>query len=160
MKLKTLAGIILIPLTLIITGFFPLTPSVKDLEQRFLTEDVYQKNLTKRVKQATRMLKELKYFEEADSKAFKIKYFFSTDQLDKAKNLFDEISTLEGTYSVEYGKDKRNKNRFIITGLTDNMVMSEEVVIEWTKKMCALGYGFDCALKRWELTSDQDQDQD
>jgi regulator of RNase E activity RraB len=88
-----------------------------------------------------------------EEKELKLEYFFYTNTLDKAEKFAKEIEKLN--YSVEHGVSAGDKKLFIITGWTSKMKMSEDVVSNWTKQMCEIGYEFDCEFDGWGTNPDQ-----
>ena len=55
-------------------------------------------------------------------------------------------------YEVKFGSSLSNKKLFIITGWTIVMRMSNDIVLNWTKEMCEMGYNFDCDFDGNEIT--------
>ena len=78
----------------------------------------------------------------------KLKYFFYTNSLYKARALSKEFEKLN--YKTEFGKDPYNSKQFEITGWTTKMKMAEAIVLNWTKQMCQAGYKYDCDFDGWE----------
>lgn len=153
MKKKILLGLILTSIIIISMGFFDLFSTKQNSDKKFVTEDSYKKNKANQVKMAPQTLKQLKDLGITETKELKLEYFFYTNNIDKAKNLVDEIQKMN--YTVEYGKSAGDKKLFVITGWTFRMAMADSVVIDWTKQMC-VGYKFDCEFDGWGTEPDQE----
>lgn len=87
-------------------------------------------------------------------KELRLEYFFYTNTLEKAEHLVDEIRKLD--YQVKHDVAAGDKNLFVVSGWTSKMKMDNEVVKQWTKQMCELGYQYDCDFDGWGTEPDQD----
>jgi regulator of RNase E activity RraB len=154
MKKKILFGLILTSIIIITMGFFDLFSTKQNPDKKFVTEDSYKKNKENQVNMAPQTLKQLRDLGVTETKELKLEYFFYTNSMDKAKSLADVIQKMN--YNVKYGKSAGDKKLFVITGWTTKMVMSDLVVIDWTKQMCDLGYKFDCEFDGWGTEPDQE----
>ena len=117
-------------------------------EANFRNSRDMQKNMTPKT------LEQLRKIDVDENRELKLEYFFYTNTMDKAEHLATEISKLD--YEVQFGISASDKKLFIITGWTNKMKMSNEVVMKWTEQMSDLGYQFDCEFDGWGTTPDQE----
>lgn len=128
-------------------GFFDLFSSKQTSDKKFVTEDSYKMNKDNQVRMSPQTLKQLRDLGVSETEELKLEYFFYTNNLTKAKNLTDEIQELN--YTVKYCKSAGDKKLFVITGWTTKIAMADSTVIDWTKKMCDIGYKYDCEFDGW-----------
>jgi regulator of RNase E activity RraB len=126
----------------------------KSNNDQFVTEIAFNSNRDKQMQMTPQTLNQLRKINVTADKELKLEYFFYTNTTDKAKQLATEIGKLN--YSVEHGVSAGDKNLFIVTGWTTKMKMEDEIVKQWTKQMCELGYKFDCEFDGWGTQPDQD----
>lgn len=146
-KKKTLiVGLILITITLIVMGLFDfLKPKFNS--GQFVSEIAFNSNIEKQIQMAPETLDQLRKLNVTANKELKLEYFFYTNTAEKAEQLTTEIRKL--SYSVQHGVSAGDKKLFIVTGWTTKMKMADEVVKQWIKQMCELGYKFDCEFDGW-----------
>lgn len=120
----------------------------------FVTESEFDKNRDKQIQMTPITIEQLRNLNVTEEKELKLEYFFYTNKPEKAEELAAEIEKLN--YSVNHGASAGNKKLFIITGWTTKMKMDNEVVQNWAKEMCELGYKFDCDFDGWGTNPDQD----
>jgi len=101
--------------------------------------------------QTLSQLRELKVDEMCE---LKLEYFFYTNTIEKSNELVEEIRKLN--YSVQNGVSAGDKKLFVVTGWTTKMKMTNQIVNNWTKEMCELGYKYDCEFDGWGTTTDQE----
>jgi regulator of RNase E activity RraB len=92
--------------------------------------------------------------DDAEEQELKIEFFFYSNKLENAKRLADELGKMN--YSVEYGSSPGDQNKICITGWTTKMKMTGEVLEQWTKLMCDIGYKCDCEFDGWGTFPDQE----
>lgn len=145
-KKALIAGLILITTTIIVMGLFDfLKPKSKS--RQFVSETAFNSNSDKQMQMTPQTLDQLRKFNVTADKELKLEYFFYTNTPDKAEKLASEIGKLN--YTVQHGVSAGDKKLFIVTGWTTKMKMADEVVKQWTKQMCELGYKFDCEFDGW-----------
>src|SRR5207249_3200677 len=83
----------------------------------------------------------------------KVEFFFYTNTTDKAEELAKELEKLN--YETSHGKSSGDGKSFIVTGITTKMKMDDEIIANWAKEMCELGYKFDCDFDGWGTSPDQ-----
>jgi regulator of RNase E activity RraB len=66
--------------------------------------------------------------------------------------IFDFLKPKSFRHGVSAGSEKL----FMVTGWTTIMKMENEILKNWTKQMCELGYKFDCDFDGWGTTPDQE----
>lgn len=120
---------------------------------QFVSEAEYNNNRDKQMQMTPETLEQLRNLGVTADKELKLEYFFYTNTAEKAKQLATEIENLN--YTVQHGVSSGDKNLFIVTGWTTKMKMSDEVVKQWTKQMCELGYKYDCEFDGWGTEPDQ-----
>jgi len=121
---------------------------------QFVSDSALKKNINKQMQMTPQTLDQLRKYNIAVDKELKLEYFFYTNSAAKAEQLAFEIEKLN--YKVESGVSTSDKKLFMVTGWTTKMKMSNEVVIQWTKEMCELGYKFDCDFDGWGTEPDQE----
>lgn len=143
MKNRTsLYFLILTILTVFINGCGP-----QQGNDQFVTEISFKDNLKSQMKMTPETIRQLREYGVTDSSELKLEFFFYTNTQDKANQLLNEVAKLD--YSVETGLSAGSEKEFLITGWTNKMKMTEEVILNWTKSMCELGYKYDCEFDGW-----------
>lgn len=125
---------------------------------QFVSETAFNDNRDKQMQMTPQTLEQLRRLNVTSDKELKLEYFFYTNTADKAEQLASEIVKLN--YTVQHGVSAGDKNLFIVTGWTTKMKMSDEVVKQWTKQMCELGYKFDCEFDGWGTDPTQNDNVD
>ena len=147
---------LLVGLTLtiiIIMGLFDFLKPKQNGNNQFVTEQAFKSNLTKQMQMTPQTMEQLRKINVSADKELKLEYFFYTNTADKAKLFADEIGKLN--YEVKHGQSAGDNKSFVITGWTTKMKMQDNVVANWTKEMCELGYKFDCDFDGWGTSPDQ-----
>lgn len=126
----------------------------KSNNEQFVTETEFSRNLENQLKMTPQTLEQLRDINVTADKELKLEFFFYTNTEVKAEQFATEIRKLN--YTVEHGKSAGDKKLFIVTGWTTKMKMSDDVVKQWTKQMCELGYKFDCEFDGWGTQPDQE----
>lgn len=126
----------------------------KSNNQQFVSETSFNSNRDKQIQMTPQTLDQLRKLNVTADNELKLEYFFYTNTSDKAEQLTNEIGKLN--YTVQHGVSASDKNLFIITGWTTKMKMADEVVKQWAKQMCELGYKFDCEFDGWGTVPDQE----
>jgi regulator of RNase E activity RraB len=147
-----ITGLILITTTIIAMGLFDFLKP-KSINGQFVSESAFNSNRDRQMQMTPQTLDQLRNLNVTADKELKLEYFFYTNTAEKAERLATEIEKLN--YSVQYGVSAGDKKLFIVTGWTIKMKMSEEVVKQWTKQMCELGYRFDCEFDGWGTDPNQ-----
>lgn len=125
----------------------------KSASKEFVNEKAFDNNRAKQMQLTPKVLEQLYKLDITEEKELKLEYFFYTDTVEKAEQLAKELEKLN--YSVQHGVSASNKKLFIITGWTNKMKMADNVVINWTEKMCEIGYEFDCEFDGWGTSPNQ-----
>ena len=148
-----IVGLILITTTLIAMGLFNFLKP-KSSSGQFVSETDFNNNLDGQLEMTPQTLVQLRKLNVTEDKELKLEYFFYTNTAEKAEQLATEIAKLN--YTVEHGVSAGDKNLFIVTGWTTKMKMEGDIVNQWTKQMCELGYQFDCEFDGWGTEPDQE----
>ena len=134
-------------------GLFDFLKPKENGNNQFVKEQAFKSNLTKQMQMTPQTMEQLRKINVSADKELKLEYFFYTNTADKAKLFADEIGKLN--YEVKSEQSKDDKKSFLITGWTTKMKMQDNVVADWTKEMCELGYKFDCDFDGWGTSPDQ-----
>jgi regulator of RNase E activity RraB len=134
-------------------GLFDFLKPNKNDNNQFVTEQAFKSNLTKLMQMTPQIMEQLRKINVSSDKELKLEYFFYTNTADKAKLFANEIGRLN--YEVKYGQSAGDKKSFVITGWTTKMKMQDDIVANWTKEMCELGYKFDCNFDGWGTSPNQ-----
>ena len=126
----------------------------KSNDGQFVTETAFIGNRDKQMQMTPQVLEQLRNLNVTADKELKLEYFFYTNKIEKAKQLATEIGKFN--YTVGYGVSAGDPKLFVITGWTTKMRMADDVVIQWTKQMCELGYKFDCEFDGWGTDPEQE----
>lgn len=154
MKRRNIFLLVGLTLTIIlIMALFDFLKPKQNGNNQFVTEQAFKSNLTKQMQMTPQTMAQLRKIDVSADKELKLEYFFYTNTADKAKLFADEIGKLN--YEVTYGQSAGDKKSFVITGWTTKMKMQDNVVANWTKEMCELGYKFDCDFDGWGTSPDQ-----
>ena len=121
--------------------------------KRFVSEQDLKSNLTRQMNMTPQTLLQLRKYNVAEEKELKLEFFFYTDTMKKAEKLAGKIEKLK--YEVKFGKAAGNSDHIMVTGWTTKIKMSESTLLSWTKKMCEIGYAFDCDFDGWGTNPDQ-----
>lgn len=120
---------------------------------QFVTEAAFRSNRNKQMQMTPQTLDQLRKINVSPEKELKLEFFFYTNTAGKAEMLATEIE--KTGYSVQHGISAEDKKLFIVTGWTTKMKMTNEVVEQWTKRMCEVGYEYDCEFDGWGTEPDQ-----
>jgi regulator of RNase E activity RraB len=120
---------------------------------QFVSERAYKNNLNKQMQMTPQTMQQLRKIDVPPDKELKLEYFFYTNTDEKAEQLAAELKKL--LYTVDHSISGWDKKLFTVTGWTAKMKMTNEVVEQWTKQMCELGYNFDCEFDGWGTQPDQ-----
>jgi len=126
----------------------------KSNNRQFVSEASFNGNRDKQMQMTPQTLDQLRKLSVPADKELKLEYFFYTNTEDKAEQLATEIAKLN--YIVQHGASAGDRKLFIVTGWTTRMKMADDVVKQWTKQMCELGYKFDCEFDGWGTEPDQE----
>ena len=129
----------------------------KSNKGQFVSETAFNRNLNKQMEGALQVLEQLRGLNVTKDKELKLEFFFYTNTEDKAAQLANEIEKLN--YSVQYKLSASDKKLFVITGWTTKVKMTGEIVKQWVKQMCELGYKFDCDFDGWGTDPAQNDDE-
>jgi regulator of RNase E activity RraB len=120
---------------------------------RFVSERAFHESLAKQLKTTPLILAQLRKLDVPPTRELKLEYFFYTNTREKAASLATDLEALG--YQVEHGASAADKNQYLVTGWTTAMLMNEEVVSSWTRKMWEAGYAKDCEFDGWGTSPKQ-----
>lgn len=134
-------------------GLFDFFKSQSNSGQ-FVSEGAFSNNCKKQMQMTPQVIDQLRKLNVSEEKELKLEYFFYTNTAEKAESLALEVEKLN--YTVAHGVSAGDKKLFIVTGWTAKIKMADDVVVEWTKQMCELGYKFDSEFDGWGTEANQD----
>jgi regulator of RNase E activity RraB len=147
-----ITGLSLITIIILTMGLFDfLKPKSTG---QFVTEKAFINNRDKQMQMTPQVVEQLRKLNVTSDTELKLEYFFYTNTAEKAEQLATEIGKMN--YTVKYGVSAGDKKLIIITGWTTKMKMADEIVEQWTKQMCELGYKFDCEFDGWGTEPEQE----
>jgi len=115
--------------------------------KRFVSQKEFEENLEKQMALTPQTLRQLRTYNVTREKRRKLEFFFYTNTVEKAAALAAEL--LSKNYEVNHRPSTSNAKVQIITGWTEEITMSDNTVLDWTKEMCALGFAHDCDFDGW-----------
>jgi regulator of RNase E activity RraB len=115
--------------------------------RQFVSEKCFKSNLDRQIQMIPQILDQLRQLNVSATQELKLEFFFYTNTEDKARQLANEIAKLN--YSVQYGISGGDRKLIVVNGWTTKKRMTNEVIENWTKQMCELGYMFDCDFDGW-----------
>jgi regulator of RNase E activity RraB len=113
----------------------------------FVTQASFEENVKNQLTMTPKTLEQLRSHGITDEKSLSLEIFFYTNTKDKAEKLSEELNQMKYQTTAEISA--YDKKQFCIRGWTEKIKMEEAVLIEWTKKMCELGYAHDCEFDGW-----------
>jgi regulator of RNase E activity RraB len=125
----------------------------KGRTKKFITESQHNENLESQLSMSPQTVEQLREYGVKEDSKLKLEYFFYTNDSHKAEKLSNELSSIG--YKSEFGTSADDKKLFIITGWSSPITMATQTVIEWTKKMCDLGFCNDCEFDGWGTNPEQ-----
>jgi len=120
--------------------------------KRFVSRKAFEENTGKQLSMTPVTLKQLRAYNVTPDKEKKLEFFFYTDRAEKAGALAAELQ--KRNYEVKHGPSASDAKVLIVTGWTSAMPMSDEVVLAWTRDMCAVGFAHDCDFDGWGTNAD------
>ena len=127
----------------------------KSTDKKFVSESAFNKNLQNQLQMVPQTLDQLRKLNITADKELKLEFFFYTNSLDNAGQLSAELKKLN--YQSDHGLAANSKTEYLVNGWTTKMKMSDNVVKDWTKQMCEIGYKYDCEFDGWGTDPGQDQ---
>jgi len=121
--------------------------------KKFITESQHNQNIESQLTMSPQTVEQLREYGVKKDTKLKLEYFFYTNDSEKAKKLSNELCSIG--YESEYGTSADDKKLYIITGWSSPISMATLTVMEWTKKMCNLGYCNDCEFDGWGTNPEQ-----
>ncbi len=118
--------------------------------EKFVSNEEFENNLALQLEMTPQTLIQLRKINITEKDELKLEYFFYTDNEENANNLSNEFKKINYKSEVVFDNEE-----YLITGWSIKMKMSNEVVLEWTKQMCEIGYKFDCEFDGWGTTPNQ-----
>ena len=119
---------------------------------RFINEQRLKANLVQQAQGAPEILAQLRKMGVTSDKNLRVLFYFYTNSDSKAK-VFDSKLIKLG-YTAKPRPAATIKDQYVVTGWTTKIKMDSDAVIAWAKKMCELGYKFDCDFDGWETSPD------
>ena len=120
-------------------------------KNHYVSEAAFRENTANQSTMTPQTLEQLRKYGVTDASQLALEFFFYTDTETKAAALAKALS-VEG-YSVKHGASASD---VVITGWTTKMSMDELTIVEWTTRMCKLGFDHDCEFDGWGTNPNQD----
>ncbi|MCH7726849.1 MAG: ribonuclease E inhibitor RraB [Planctomycetes bacterium] len=114
---------------------------------RYVSEKSFRENLAKQTDMSPQTVAQLRKHGVTDDMTLKLEFFFYTDIEEKAHALAAPLQKLN--YKVETGPSAGDDKLILVTGWTVPIKMDDRSVVNWTEKMCRLGYKHDCEFDGW-----------
>lgn len=124
-----------------------------DKPQRYVSESAFRESLAKQTTMSPQTVAQLRKHGVTDQANLKLEFFFYTDKEAKGQALAKSLGDLR--YQVECGPSAGDSRLVLVTGWTTPIKMSEGSVVEWTERMCRLGYEHDCEFDGWGTNPSQ-----
>ncbi|MBK9176245.1 MAG: ribonuclease E inhibitor RraB [Flavobacteriales bacterium] len=119
---------------------------------RFVQEEAFKQNLALQSRTTHRTLDELGKRGVGPERMKKVEFFFYSNKLTKVQELVRDLKQLG--YDAEARASASGDGTFIATGWTQPVSMAEDAMVEWTERMCTLGYQRDCDFDGWGTNLD------
>lgn len=97
-------------------------------------------------------LAQLRKYQITENSEKSLDYFFYTNKIEKARALAKALEQT-GYPHVKYGLSGAAQSEFLINGWSNGIRISAKNVSEWTRRMCELGYKYDCEFDGWGTTT-------
>jgi regulator of RNase E activity RraB len=116
-------------------------------QKRFISEQAFEAEFDRQTAMTPKTMEQLRSQGVGPEKPLKLEFFFYTDAPEKAAALAADLT--QRGYAVKVGAAAANPKLQFITGWTSPIVMADDVVLAWTKEMCAVGFTHDCEFDGW-----------
>jgi len=120
---------------------------------RFVSEEAARANSARQSQMTPMTIAELRKIGVTEDRQLKLEYFFYTNTSEKAAALAAELEALG--YDGERHVSASDKRQYLITGWTQAMPMDVVTVASWVRRMCEIGYKYDCEFDGWGTTPAQ-----
>ena len=114
---------------------------------RFVEEKAFQENLAAQRTMTPQTVQQLRKAGVGPERMLKVEYFFYSNTLAKAEELAKDLKALGYTADARDGANV--DGTFLATGMTPPLSMSDSAMIEWTERMCTIGFQHDCDFDGW-----------
>jgi hypothetical protein len=125
-------------------------------ETKYVTEAEFLENLQMQTFLVKRTLEKLHHFSVVENKGTEVAFFFYTNAQEKAGELASSLK--RRGYSVWHGPSDYDDKLYVVKGWTEKMSTDEEILGNWVKEMCQLGFAYDCEFDGWEIKTDWRKD--
>ncbi len=112
----------------------------------FVTAAKRAKTLTTHAEMMPSSIKQLRVNGIKASAKLPLEFFFATNSVFKAKALVEMLEVHE--YAVLMVRDGA---KFLVTGITPPIPMSQRALSDWSRDMTSLGFEFDALFDGWGL---------
>ena len=119
---------------------------------RFVPEDEYRRNLASQKTMTPKTMDQLRKLGVGPERRLKVELFFYSNTLAKAEALAQTLRAMN--YEVDALPTAKGVE-FLTTGWTTPISMTDSDMLEWTERMCEIGYQHDCEFDGWGTTPDQ-----
>lgn len=126
----------------------------KPENERYITEADFNRNLQMRMQILPYLLAMIRRFKVTEDKMISLDFFFYTNTADKAQQLVTALKALS-YYVKPYTFDEEEKT-YEVTGWTNKMELTDDVIQAWVQQMSELGYKYDCEFDGWGTYPNQE----
>jgi hypothetical protein len=125
----------------------------KGKPKKFLSEKDHERNLASQISMTPQTVQQLREYDVTEDKSLKLEYFFYTNTPEKASALNSVLKNM--SYDSDFDQTSGDAKLQIVTGWTSPILMTEKTVVEWTEKMCNVGYEYDVEFDGWGTNPEQ-----
>lgn len=114
------------------------------------------KDLKKQLEMTPKTMAQLRKIGVKEEQLLKVEYFFYADKIEDARSLAAALKELD--YEVDYALSADScTTQYVITGITNRIVMNDDTMVNWTRKMWELGDMHQCTFDGWGTGPDMEE---
>lgn len=121
--------------------------------KRFWDEKAHRANLARQAGDVPQILEQLAKLGVAPDRDLKLEYYFYTNTAQKADGLGGALR--QKGYSVDVHPSRAGRRQHVVTGWSTPITMSTDIVSEWSRQMCELGFAHDAEFDGWGTSLEQ-----
>ena len=129
------------------TGLFTRKP------KRFWDEKAHRANLARQAGDVPQILEQLVKLGVTPDRELKLEYFFYTNTAQKADGLGDALR--QKGYTVDVHPSHAGRRQHVVTGWSTPIRMSNDLVRDWSRQMCEIGFAHDAEFDGWVASLEQ-----
>jgi hypothetical protein len=121
--------------------------------KKFVSRESFETNLANQLAMTPQTLAQLRKYNVTPEKKRQLEFFFYTNATSKAAALAEALNRMQ--YEVEHRPSASDKRLQVITGWSVAIPMQDNLVLDWSKEMCAVGFEHDCEFDGWGTNAEQ-----